>query len=215
MEEWRIADTKNVLSLFDDLIILMSNSNNEHSFHSFSKNIAMISNLTYICIFQTPKIGNSRCDCVMTLYVKKYVLKEAMIEFYDNDHSNDEDNEFQYRCRYYWNLSTSNPLQPLQNVRPCHLINYKLSTVLTLVNTTLDKKRFSEEITCIQRVRNIYATSILMRIWKLNMKVLMKIMITEMWTLIIQLRIRGLRMESIWNETCNYMLCKTSTDNPL
>ena len=60
----------------------------------------------------------------------------------------------------------------------------------------------------------INATSTLMRKWSWNMKVLMKFLITEMWTSdYIQLRIIGLRIESIQNETGNYNL--DNTDNPL
>ena len=51
------------------------------------------------------------------------------------------------------------------------------------------------------------ATSKLMRIRRLNMKV---ILIKITWTLLIQLRIRGLRIESYKNETCNYRLDNTS-----
>lgn len=44
------------------------------------------------------------------------------------------------------------------------------------------------------------------------MKDLMEIMITGMWTLIVQIRIRGLRIYSICNEICNYSL--DNTENP-
>ena len=71
----------------------------------------------------------------------------------------------------------------------------------------MDKERF------IHRVGKIHATSTLMRIWMLNMKVLMKIIITNMWNLIIQLRIRGFRIDSVYHETCNYRL--DNTDNQL
>ena len=65
----------------------------------------------------------------------------------------------------------------------------KINCILT-ANSTLDKglKEKSQEDD---------ATSTLMRIWRLNLNVLMKFMITEMWTLIIQLRSIGLRIESI------------------
>lgn len=50
-----------------------------------------------------------------------------MIESDDIHHSNDDDNEdaeerFKLNADIYCNLSTNKPFQPLQNVRPHHLI---------------------------------------------------------------------------------------------
>ena len=58
------------------------------------------------------------------------------------------------------------------------------------------------------------AASTFVRVWSLNMKVLMKFLITEMWTPYYTAQNQRIEnIQSIQNKTCNYKL--DNTDNPL